>query len=252
MGKALIFANQKGGVGKTTTAVSLASYIAAAGKKVLLVDFDPQGNMSLAVGADRNKPGIYELVLKKAVAREVVQKTFEENLNIIPANVHLSGINVELTEMDKREYYLRKALEPIKADFDFIFIDSPPSLDLVTVNGLVAADLVMIPLQTEFFAIEGTSQLVRTITMVKQNLNPGLELGGIILTMKDNRTQLSKNVVDEAVSYFRDKVFRTAIPRNVSLAEAPSFGMTIRRYQPGSPGGRAYEQLAKEVLDRVQ
>lgn len=252
MGKALIFANQKGGVGKTTTAVNLASYIADAGKRVLLVDFDPQGNMTLAVGGDRTKPGVYEWILKKRTAKEVVQKTVEDRLYIIPANVHLSGINVELADMERREFFLREALGEIKKEFDYVFIDSPPSLDLVTVNGLAAADLVMIPLQTEFFAIEGTSQLVRTITMVKQNLNPGLELGGIILTMKDNRTQLSKNVVDEALSYFKDKVFRTAIPRNVSLAEAPSFGMTIRRYQPLSPGGRAYELLAKEVMERVK
>jgi len=252
MGKAIIFANQKGGVGKTTTAVNLGSYLASMGKNVLLVDFDPQGNMSLAVNGDRQRSGIYELILQKAQTNDVIQHTREPRLDLIAANVNLSGINVELAELEGREFFLRNALAPIKNKYNFIFIDSPPSLDLVTVNGLTAADLVMIPLQTEFFAIEGTSQLIRTIMMVKQNLNPSLELGGIILTMKDNRTHLSKNVVDEAVAYFKDKVFRTAIPRNVALAEAPSFGKTIREYQPFSPGARAYEILAKEVLDRVQ
>lgn len=252
MGKAIIFANQKGGVGKTTTAVNLGSYIADLGKNVLLVDFDPQGNMSLAVGGDRKRPGVYEWILKKATAAEVIQKTSEPRLDLIPANVNLSGINVELAEQPNRESYLKNAIQEIKNKYHYIFIDSPPSLDLVTVNGLAAADMVMIPLQTEFFAIEGTSQLVRTIMMVKQNLNPLLELGGIILTMKDNRTHLSKNVVDEAVAYFKDKVFRTAIPRNVALAEAPSFGKTIKAYQPFSPGARAYELLAKEVVERVQ
>lgn len=252
MGKAIIFANQKGGVGKTTTAVNLGSYIAASGKSVLLVDFDPQGNLSLAVGADRRRPGVYEWILKKAAFAEAVQKTNELFLDIVTANVNLSGINVELAEEKRREYFLRDALDEVKDKYHYIFIDSPPSLDLVTVNGLTAADVVIIPLQTEFFAIEGTSQLVRTIMMVKQNLNPDLELGGIVLTMKDNRTHLSKNVVDEAIAYFKEKVFRTAIPRNVALAEAPSFGKTIREYQPLSPGARAYELLAKEVMERVQ
>lgn len=251
MGKIIVFANQKGGVGKTTTAVSVGAFLAQMGKKVLLVDFDPQGNLSSSVSADTKKPGIYELVTGKSNLTSVLQKTFDSNLDILSSNINLSGAAVELISLEKREFYLKKVLEGIKNAYDYIFIDSPPSLDLLTINALVASNFVFIPLQCEYFAMEGLSQLVKTIQAVQKGLNSALEIGGIILTMHDRRTNLAQEVAKEAISYFGEKVFKTVIPRTVHLAEAPSHGMTINKYKPESPGALSYQKLAEEVISRV-
>lgn len=251
MGKIIVFANQKGGVGKTTTAVSLGAYLAQVGKKVLLVDFDPQGNLSSSVGADASKPGIYEVITNQVPATKALQVCGDSGLQVLASNINLSGAAVELINEKEREFFLRKNLQPLKENFDYIFIDSPPSLDLITINGLVAADFVFIPLQCEYFAMEGLTQLVKTIQAVQKNLNKQLEIGGIILTMYDSRTNLAQEVAKEAVKYFKDKVFRTIIPRNVHLGEAPSHGLTINKYRPGSPGAKAYEKLSEEVISRV-
>ena len=251
MGKILVFANQKGGVGKTTTAATLGAYLAQHQKKVLLVDFDPQGNLTSSVGADKTLPGIYEVITGVKSLTDCVQTTAEPNLFVLGSNINLSGAGVELIGEKDRESFLKNALAPVKEAYDYIFIDSPPSLDLITINGLVAADGVFIPLQCEYFAMEGLSQLVKTIQAVQKGLNRNLEIAGIILTMYDSRTNLAQDVAREAVKYFKDKVFRTIIPRNVHLGEAPSHGLTINRYRPGSPGAKAYEKLAEEVLQRV-
>jgi chromosome partitioning protein len=250
MGKIIVFANQKGGVGKTTTAASLGAYIAQAGKNVLMVDFDPQGNLSTTLGADKAKPGIYEVITGQVDAVAALQQGAEPTLKVLASNIHLSGASAELITENEREFFLKKVLEPLRDQYDYIFIDSPPSLDVITLNGLAAADQVYIPLQCEYFAMEGLSQLVKTIQAVQRSVNKNLTIGGIILTMYDSRTNLAQEVAKEAVKYFKDKVFRTIIPRNVHLGEAPSHGLTINKYRPSSPGAKAYEKLASEVLRR--
>ncbi|MEI8095201.1 MAG: ParA family protein [Spirochaetales bacterium] len=251
MGIIIVFANQKGGVGKTTTAASLGAFLAQKGKSVLMVDFDPQGNLSSTLGADKSKPGIYEVISGQITAEAALQQGADPNLQILASNIHLSGASAELVGQEDREYFLKKVLDPLKPRYDFILVDSPPSLDVITLNGLAAADQVYIPLQCEYFAMEGLSQLVKTIQAVQKSVNKNLTIGGIILTMYDSRTNLAQEVAKEAVKYFKDKVFRTIIPRNVHLGEAPSHGLTINRYRPGSPGAKAYEKLADEVLHRV-
>jgi chromosome partitioning protein len=251
MGKTIVFANQKGGVGKTTTAVNLGAYLAEAGRKVLLVDFDPQANTSSGVGADTSKPGIYELLAAKTEMRRAIQDTSVPGLRIIPSSINLTGATVELVDAQGRDFVLKKVLERIKPEYDFLFIDCPPSLGLLTVNGLVAADSVIIPLQCEYLAMEGLSMLLQTIKRVQSKLNPDLQIGGILFTMYDTRTRLAHEVVSEVTGYFKEKVFRTIIPRNVRLSEAPSFGKPINQYDPQSIGALSYRKLAEEVLNHV-
>jgi chromosome partitioning protein len=251
MAKLIVFANQKGGVGKTTSAVNLGAYIAEKGKKVLLVDFDPQSNLSSSVGADTEVPGIYDLLINGGDAEEVIQDTMIPNLKIIPANINLTGAAIELVEFEKREYFLKNALEKVKANFDYIFIDCPPSLGVLTLNGLVAAEYVFIPLQCEYFALEGLSLLVKTIERVQKSLNPKLEIGGIFFTMFDKRTKLAQEVVQEVTAFFNKKVFRTIIPRNVRISEAPSFSKPINLYDRECVGAKSYDQLADEVITNV-
>jgi chromosome partitioning protein len=251
MGKIVVFANQKGGVGKTTTAVNLGAYLADAGKRVLLVDFDPQSNTTSSVGAKRDQPGIYQLIMGKASSPEVVQSCSVTNLYIIASSIDLTGASVELVDQDMREYFLKRSLQPIVADYDYIFIDCPPSLGLLTLNGLVAADFVIIPLQCEYFALEGLSLLLTTVTRVQKVLNKELKIGGILFTMYDSRTRLAHDVVEEVTGYFKEKVFRTIIPRNVRLSEAPSFAKPINQYDPECIGARSYQKLAEEVLLNV-
>ncbi|MDX9800125.1 MAG: ParA family protein [Spirochaetia bacterium] len=251
MGKTIVFANQKGGVGKTTTAVNLGAYIADAGKKILLVDFDPQGNLSSSLGLDKKKPGIYEVLSGKAEITDVIQKTPVENLYAVAANINLTGANIELVDQDGKEYYLKKTIEKIKNNYDYIFIDSPPSLGILTLNGLVAADSVIIPLQCEYFALEGLTLLVQTIAGIQRELNKKLSIGGIVFTMYDSRTNLANEVVKNVTGYFREKVFRTVIPRNVSLSEAPSHGLPISMYRDDSTGAKSYKKLSEEVITRV-
>jgi chromosome partitioning protein len=251
MGKTVVFANQKGGVGKTTTAVNLGAYLAAVGKRVLLIDFDPQANCSSGVGADTERPGIYDLLVARSQPRQVIQETSVPDLWIIPSSIHLTGATVELIDTPRREYVLKGITSALGADFDYLFIDCPPSLGLLTVNGLVAADSVIIPLQCEYFAMEGLSKLLKTIRRVQEGLNPGLKIGGILFTMYDSRTRLAHEVVEEVTGYFREKVFSTIIPRNVRLSEAPSFGKTISQYDPECIGARSYQRLAEEVLRGV-
>ena len=251
MGKIIVFANQKGGVGKTTTAVSLGAYMAEAGKKVLLIDFDPQGNMSSSVGIDKTAEGIYEVLSGKTKISSVIQKTQVENLYAVSANINLTGANVELINLEGKEFFLKNALSEISSDWDYIFIDSPPSLGVLTLNGLTAADYVIIPLQCEYFALEGLTLLIQTVKNLQKEINRNLRIGGIVFTMYDSRTNLANEVVKNVTSYFGKKVFRTIIPRNIALSEAPSHSKPISLYKGDSMGARSYRKLAEEVLARV-
>ena len=239
-------------MGKTTSAVNLGAYLAGSGKSVLLVDFDSQANLTSGVGLDKNKakPGVYELISGKAGPEDVIRKTSIANLSVIPSSIDLSGAAVELVEQDNRDLFLKKALEPVRGNYEFILIDCPPSLGVLTLNGLAAADSVLIPMQCEYFAMEGLSLLLQTIKRIQKGLNKELQIEGIFFTMYDQRTRLAQDVVREVSAYFREKVFETIIPRNVRISEAPSHGLPISHYDPGSSGGRAYQSLAEEVLSR--
>lgn len=252
LGKRIAIFNQKGGVGKTTTNINLAACLALKGKKTLVLDIDPQGNTTSGLGVSKRglEDTVYNILVDKDYdIRNAIIKTDIENLDLIPASVDLAGAEVELVQVDQRETALKKGLEQIKGDYDYIFIDCPPSLGLLTINSLAAVDSVLIPIQCEFYALEGVSQLVSTIDLVKKSLNPELEIQGVILSMFDGRTNLSAQVVQEVKKYFGDKVYTTVIPRNVRLAEAPSYGLPITAYDPKSKGAEAYMDFAEEFLE---
>lgn len=251
MGKAIAIFNQKGGVGKTTTNINLAAILAMMGKKILVLDIDPQGNTTSGLGIDKKnlEYTTYELLLEEDLdVHSAILPTSIEGLYIIPASVQLAGAEVELVKMDQREKRLKRALDLVKGEYDYIFIDCPPSLGLLTINSLTAVDSVLIPIQCEFYALEGVSQLMHTINIVRRNLNPHLQIQGVVLSMFDGRTNLSIQVVEEVKKYFKDKVYTTVIPRNVRLAEAPSYGMPIFQYDPRSRGAEAYREFAEEFL----
>jgi chromosome partitioning protein len=249
--KVIAVFNQKGGVGKTTTNVNLSACIAVRGKKVLVVDIDPQGNTTSGLGIDKKelKKTIYDVLIGTAKAEEVITQTAVENLSIIPSSVQLAGAEIELTGFEEREKMLKKALEGIKDEYQYVFIDCPPSLGLLTINALAAADSVLIPIQCEYYALEGVGQLMNTIWLVQRGLNPDLKVEGVVLSMFDGRTNLSIQVVDEVKRYFKGMVYTTIIPRNVRLAEAPSYGVPILMYDPKSKGAEAYEELADEFIE---
>ncbi len=246
----LAIANQKGGVGKTTTSVNLSACLAYIGKKVLLVDIDPQGNATSGAGIDKAdvEQCIYDVLVDDVEASEVIRETKVENLYIIPATIQLAGAEIELVPTISREVRLKRALEEVKEDYDYIIIDCPPSLGLLTLNALTAADAVVIPVQCEYYALEGLSQLLSTIRLVQKHLNHELRIEGVLLTMLDARTNLGIQVIEEVKKYFQDKVYRTIIPRNVRLSEAPSHGEPIIIYDPKSRGAEVYLELAKEVV----
>lgn len=251
MKRTICIANQKGGVAKTTTAINLSACLAVSGRRVLLVDTDPQGNATSGLGVDRDKleASVYDLLLGEVETEQVIIKSLMENLDLIPANISLAGAEIEMVGMDNRECRLREALKTIKNNYDYIFIDCPPSLGLLTINALTAADRVLIPIQCEYYALEGVGQLLQTINLVQRRLNPKLELEGVLLTMFDARTNLAIQVVDEVKGYFGNKVFSTIIPRNVRLSEAPSHGKPVIDYDPRSKGAILYQELAQEVIE---
>lgn len=252
MGKAIAIFNQKGGVGKTTTNINLAACLALKGKKVLILDIDPQGNTTSGIGVSKKtlEKTVYNILADDEFdPREAIINTSVENLDLIPASVDLAGAEVELVQIDGREKALKNGLDKIRDNYDYIFIDCPPSLGLLTINSLAAVDSVLIPIQCEFYALEGVSQLVSTIELVKKSLNPSLKVQGVILSMFDGRTNLSAQVVQEVKKYFGGKVYSTVIPRNVRLAEAPSFGLPITEYDPKSRGAEAYTEFAEEFLE---
>jgi len=252
MGRSFCFVNQKGGVGKTTSAINIGAYLAEAGKTVLLVDFDSQANLSSGVGINEadSKPGVYELISGLAPLEAAIRRTPVNGLSVIPASMDLSGAAVELIEQEERDFFLSKALAPVRSRYDYILIDCPPSLGVLTLNGITAADAVLIPMQCEYFAMEGLTHLLQTIKRIQVNLNPKLEICGIFFTMYDPRTRLTQQVVKEVSAYFTNKVFSTIIPRNVRLSEAPSHGLPISKYDPLCSGAKAYRSLAKEIIDR--
>lgn len=252
MGRVISIANQKGGVGKTTTAMNLSASLAILGKKVLLVDCDPQANASSGIGVDTGKVdcSVYEAMVGLKDIREAVYTTEIDNLDVVPSNVNLSGADIELMQFEKREYKTRKMLETIKPDYDFIIIDCSPSLGLITVNALTAADSVIIPVQCEYFALEGISQLLNTIRMIKKRLNPALEIEGFLLTMYDRRLRLANQIYDEVKRHFQELVFRTVIQRNVKLSEAPSHGLPAILYDEESIGSINHLSLAREIISK--
>ena len=250
MGKIVSIANQKGGVGKTTTSINLSTILAKKGKKVLMIDADPQGNASSGVGVDREEIELstYDILINESTFENVVKKTNIKSLDLCPSNINLAGAEVELVSVISREHRLKEKLETVKDNYDFIIIDCPPSLGLITLNAFTASDSVLIPVQCEYYALEGLGQLLNTISLVKKHLNKDIEIEGALLTMYDIRTNLSNQVVKEVKKYFNDKVYKNVIPRNVKLSEAPSYGMPISMYDPRSKGAKSYEKFVREFL----
>ncbi len=248
--KKIVFANQKGGVGKTTSSVNLGAFLAEMGKKVLLIDFDPQGNMTSAVGADDESAGIYEVISGKISLFEAVQKTPVDNLFVVGSNINLTGASIELVNVEHNEYFLKNHLDQVVHEWDYIIIDCPPSLGILTLNGLVASDYVIVPMQCEYFALEGLAMLMRTIKNIQKSLNRSLDLLGVLFTMYDSRTRLANEVVREVREYFKDRAFASIIPRNIRLSEAPSHGLPINIYDPKCAGAISYKNFAEEVIER--
>ncbi|MBI2437025.1 MAG: ParA family protein [Candidatus Magasanikbacteria bacterium] len=252
MSKVISIVNQKGGVGKTTTAINLAAFLAEMGKFVLLVDLDPQGNATSGLGVNRDElsHGLYEALSKQTRLHDVVCNTPHEGLRIVPATQNLAGASIELVDVERREFQLRDLLSEVSHAYDYIIIDCPPSLGLLTVNGLVAADELLIPVQAEYYALEGLGQLLKTVELVRTHIHPDLGILGAVLTMFDKRTRLSSEIMSELYKYFPNNIFRSVIPRTVRLAEAPSFGQSILHYEPRGKAAKAYDRLAREVVER--
>ena len=252
MGRVIAVANQKGGVGKTTTAINLSACLAEKGQKVLAIDMDPQGNMTSGLGIDKDEveKNIYDLMIGQAGVDEVLQKEAIENLDVIPTSIDLSAAEIELIGVDDKEFIIRNAVQPIKDDYDYIIIDCPPSLSMLTINAMTTADSVLVPIQCEYYALEGLSQLIHTVELVKERLNPVLEIEGVVFTMYDSRTNLSNEVVDNVKNNLHTTIYKTIIPRNVRLAEAPSHGKSINLYDTRSTGAESYRMLAAEVISR--
>lgn len=253
-GLTLAVVNQKGGVGKSTTAINLGAYLADMGQKVLLIDFDPQGNTSSGLGVDKEslRACVYDTVIDERPFTDVLVATAIKNLFIVPSTVQLAGAEIELVAALSREHRLKRAIAQIKTHYDYIIIDCPPSLGLLTVNALTAADELIIPVQCEFYALEGLTKLLDSVRLIKNNLNPDLKIGGVLMTMHDIRTRLSQQVIDEVKRFFHELVYETVIPRTVRLSEAPSFGVPINRYDAESKGAQAYQQFAREVIERAK
>ena len=252
MGRAIVVANQKGGVGKTTTAINLAACLAEAGQKVLAIDMDPQGNMTSGLGVDKDaiENTVYELLLGESSVEDCLQEEVIENLSVIGSNINLSAAEIELIGEEEKEYILQKAIAPIRDNYDFIIIDCPPSLSMLTINSMCLADTVLVPIQCEYYALEGLTQLIHTINLVQERLNPSLEMEGVVFTMYDARTNLSLQVVENVKNNLNQTIYKTIIPRNVRLAEAPSYGMPINLYDTKSAGAESYRLLAEEVIHR--
>ena len=252
MGKIIAIANQKGGVGKTTTAINLSACLAEKGKRVLSVDMDPQGNMTSGLGLDKNSVDntIYDLIIGEVTIEEAVKRNIHENLDIIPTSIDLSGAEIELLDEENKEYILKNALYKVKENYDFIIIDCPPSLSILTINAMTTADSVLVPIQCEYYALEGLSQLIHTVELVRDRLNQNLKIEGVVFTMYDARTNLSLQVVENVKDNLEQTIYKTIIPRNIRLAEAPSYGMHINHYDAKSAGAESYMKLAEEVMSQ--